>query len=89
MIQVLWLTPEILATQDAEIRRIMAQGQLWQKVSKAPISTNKKLGVPACACHPGYSGRVNRRTLGINARPYSKNKAERAEGLSSNASKKD
>jgi hypothetical protein len=44
-----------------------------------PISTNKKVGVVACACHPSYvAGNINRRIvaqvhLEIKARPYSKN----------------
>jgi hypothetical protein len=32
-----WLTPAILATQDAEIRRIMVWSQSWQVVRETPI----------------------------------------------------
>jgi hypothetical protein len=44
-----------------------------------PISTNKKLGVVACTCHPSYAGTINRRIMvqisqGIKARSYLKNK---------------
>jgi hypothetical protein len=35
-----WLTPVILATREAEIRRIMVWGQPGQKVHKTPISIN-------------------------------------------------
>jgi hypothetical protein len=38
---VLWLTPAILSTQEAEIRRIMIQGQLRQKVHKIPYQPIK------------------------------------------------
>jgi hypothetical protein len=41
MFYVWWLTPVILATQKARIRRIVVQGQLEQKFSKTPVSTNK------------------------------------------------
>jgi hypothetical protein len=37
-----WLTPIILATQKAEIRRIVAQSQLWQIVCKT-LSWKKKI----------------------------------------------
>jgi hypothetical protein len=33
-----WLTPVILATSEAEIRRIEGQGQAWQTVEETPIS---------------------------------------------------
>jgi hypothetical protein len=35
-----WLTPVILATQEAEIRRIMVGSQPWQIVLRDPISKN-------------------------------------------------
>jgi hypothetical protein len=41
MCQVGWLTPAILATQEAEIRRIAVPSQPVQKVSEILISTNK------------------------------------------------
>jgi hypothetical protein len=49
---------------------------LGKKPSRC-ISINKKLGVVAHACHPSYTGNINRRitiqaSLGINARLYSK-----------------
>jgi hypothetical protein len=69
-----WLTPEISATQEAEIGRITIQGQPMPSVSKTPIST-KKLGVVEHALHPGHAGGVNRKIVepGQNARPYPKN----------------
>jgi hypothetical protein len=44
---------------------------------RSPISTNKKLDVVVCTCHPSYAGNVNRRIMvqdaqGINARHYPK-----------------
>jgi hypothetical protein len=40
------LTPVILATLEAEVRRVTVYGQPGQKKSwPDPISTNKKLGV--------------------------------------------
>jgi hypothetical protein len=41
---VLWFPPVILATQEAEIRRISAQSQSRQKIRETLISTNK-LGI--------------------------------------------
>jgi hypothetical protein len=38
-----WLTPTVLATQEAEIRRIIVQDQPEQKVSDTSISTKKSL----------------------------------------------
>jgi hypothetical protein len=37
-----WLTPVILATQEAEIRRIVVQSQTGQIVPKDPISKKEK-----------------------------------------------
>jgi hypothetical protein len=53
-----------------------------QNVSETPISTNKKLGVVSCTCHPSYMESVDRRIIvlagrGIKERPYLKNKAKR------------
>jgi hypothetical protein len=41
------VTSVILATWEAEIRRIEVRGQWWEwgDVSETPISTNKNLGV--------------------------------------------
>jgi hypothetical protein len=44
----------IVAILDVEIRRTMVPGQHGQKVSKRPISTNKKLVVVVHACHSSY-----------------------------------
>jgi hypothetical protein len=35
-----WLMPVILATQEAEIRRMVVQSQLWANSSRDPISKN-------------------------------------------------
>jgi hypothetical protein len=48
-----WLTPVILATWEAEIRRIMLWGQPGEKGSQDPIST-EKAGVLIYACHVSY-----------------------------------
>jgi hypothetical protein len=60
----------------------VVRDQPWQKVYETPISTNKKLGIVACAGHPSYVGDVNRRmgvqaSLCINMRPYLKNNQSR------------
>jgi hypothetical protein len=36
-----WCIPVIPAIQEVEIRRIVVQGQPWQKVMQNPISTNE------------------------------------------------
>jgi hypothetical protein len=43
--------PVILAMWEAKIRRITVPGQPRQKHSQDPISTEKKLGMVAHACH--------------------------------------
>jgi hypothetical protein len=43
--------PVILATWEAEIRRITVRGQLGQKV-RDPLLNGKKLGMVVHACHP-------------------------------------
>jgi hypothetical protein len=60
--QVRWFILVILATQEAEIRRIKVQGQHGQKVSEAPISTNK-LGMVVHLCNPNYTGDIGRRIV--------------------------
>jgi hypothetical protein len=44
----------------AEIRRIVAEGQPWKKVSKT-LSQPKKAGHVVYPCHPSYTGGINRR----------------------------
>jgi hypothetical protein len=39
-----WVTPVILATQEAEIRSIAVRSQPWRIVCETPISENKKGG---------------------------------------------
>jgi hypothetical protein len=70
--------PVILATPEMEIRRIMVQGQLGQKVHKAPSQPIKAGCGGMCTCHPGQTGSINRKItvqafLGIKVRPYLKN----------------
>jgi hypothetical protein len=61
-----WLTPVILATQEA-----------CQVKAVRPHLNQEKLGVGAHAYHPSYAGSINRipvqAGLGIKARPYSEN----------------
>jgi hypothetical protein len=50
-----WLIPVILATQEAEIRRIMVRSQLGQIVLRDPISKKpfaKKGGWSSLRCRP-------------------------------------
>jgi hypothetical protein len=51
--------PEIPATWEVEIGRIIVQGQLMQKVSKTPISINKP-GRVACTCDLSSAEDINR-----------------------------
>jgi hypothetical protein len=74
--------PVILATQEAEIGRIMVQGQPRQKSCETPFP---RLGVVACVCHPSYLESVNGRiliqaSLGINSRLYLKQKKKKRTG---------
>jgi hypothetical protein len=39
-----WLTPTILATQEAEIRRILVESQPWASNSRDPILKKKRAG---------------------------------------------
>jgi hypothetical protein len=66
-----WLKPVILATQEAEIGRITAQGQLDQKVHE---TSSQPSWVPV-TCDPNNSGSGQPRHK---MRPYLKNNAERA-----------
>jgi hypothetical protein len=54
------LTYVILATREADIRKITVRGQLRPKVSDIPISINK-LSMVVSACHPSYAGGIDRR----------------------------
>jgi hypothetical protein len=61
-----------------EVRKITVPGQPGVKIQETPISTNKKLGMVAHACHPSYLGSKNRRleiqaSLGIKVGSYSNN----------------
>jgi hypothetical protein len=47
-----WFIPIILATQEAELGRIMVQGQPVQKVSKTCIPTNKKAWCAGASISP-------------------------------------
>jgi hypothetical protein len=58
--QAWWFTPVILATQEAEIRRIAVQDQLWaKKVQTTSISANEKLGAVVHSYHPSYLRSIN------------------------------
>jgi hypothetical protein len=60
---VLWFTLVIPPIVNAEIGRIMVQGQsrLKGKCQHIPISTNK----PGMAAHPSYTGGIARRIAAI------------------------
>jgi hypothetical protein len=49
------LTPIILATWEAKIRRIKVLSQPEQKFTRPP-QPNQYLSAVACACHPSYVG---------------------------------
>jgi hypothetical protein len=51
-----WLTPVILATWQAEIRRIVVPGQPRQTFVRHNLS-EKNLGVVVHACHPSDGGK--------------------------------
>jgi hypothetical protein len=53
------VAPDNNPAQEVEIERIMFRGQ--QKSSSDPISTNKKLGVGVCTCHPSYMEELSSR----------------------------
>jgi hypothetical protein len=61
--QALWLTPAILATQEAEIKRVVVLGQPRQKVHKIPSQLIKKQGAVVHAFHPSYKEGINRRII--------------------------
>jgi hypothetical protein len=59
---VLWLRSVVLATQKAEIRRIVVPGQQGGKESLGEyISSNKKLCVVPHICHYSYTESIKRR----------------------------
>jgi hypothetical protein len=65
------------ATQEAETRRKMAQGEPGHKGREDPISINK-LGMVAFVYHPSHAAGINRRIevqaiQGKNLTPYPKN----------------
>jgi ArsR family metal-binding transcriptional regulator len=51
--------PIILATWEAEIRRIMVQVQSRQKDRVTSIPMEKKLGMAVHTCHPSNCGKCN------------------------------
>jgi hypothetical protein len=57
-----WKRTVIPTTQEAEIRRIMVQGQPEKNISKTPISTNKP-DTAAHICSISYLGGISRRIL--------------------------
>jgi hypothetical protein len=62
----------IPATQEAEIRRIVTQGQPRQKKSKKdPISITTKLGVVAHIYYPSCGEGISKR-ISVQANPYKK-----------------
>jgi hypothetical protein len=66
--------PVIPVPEKREMRRIVIKGKHGQIES---TSTNKDPGTVVHACHPSYTGDINRRIpipagLNINVRPYSK-----------------
>jgi hypothetical protein len=73
-----WLTLVILASQEAEIGRIVVQGQPWQKAHEAP-SQLKKAGFVAPACHLSDGEKLKAgvswpKLAGQKGRPYLQNK---------------
>jgi hypothetical protein len=67
--------PILLATLEAEIGRIVIQGQPREIVSRTPSQPIKKLSIVACTSHSSYVGSINRRIevqvgLNIKVRPY-------------------
>jgi ABC-type microcin C transport system permease subunit YejE len=72
--QAQWLTPVILATQEADIRRITVKSKLRQKVPETPISTNN-WALWHAIFQSSYMGNTNRRIAiqsspSMNTRPY-------------------
>jgi hypothetical protein len=57
------MTLEIPAIQEAEIRRIVVQGQPTQKVSKTPSQLISQVSVMGLACNPTMQEAVGRRIL--------------------------
>jgi hypothetical protein len=60
----LWLTPEILATREAEIRRIVVQSQSRQNSSQDPISkkpNTKKAGGVTQGISPEFKSQYHKK----------------------------
>jgi hypothetical protein len=71
-----WLTSVILTPLEAEVRRIMVQGQSGQKVWETLSQLTAHM--VACACHPNYIEGWDQEDhgpswIGQKARPYLKN----------------
>jgi hypothetical protein len=76
--QAQWLSLIIPATQEAEVKRIMVQGQPRQKLIKTPSQSISSAGMVARACGLSYIGHIGRRTAskagsGQKTRLYLKN----------------
>jgi hypothetical protein len=56
-----WLMTVILATQEADIRKIRFKASLGKKFLSSPSQPIKKLDMVVCACHPRFSGTINRK----------------------------
>jgi hypothetical protein len=80
------LLPVILGTREVVIGRITIWGQPRQKAHQSPISTNNKLGLVVCTCHPNYMESKDSRImvqagLGTNVKPNLKNNKNKKKEL--------